>query len=94
MNSVLENRVISNSDRGGTNKGGAVPYWRISADCNISEDGGIGGNKIGLLKLRLFSLIGQFSETGSESIFADELSFDIVSDLVELFACSSEGGAD
>lgn len=58
MDSVLKNSVIANSNGWGTNEGGPVPNWRVGANWNISENGSVGSDKIGLLKLRLFSLVG------------------------------------
>ena len=94
MDPILQNGVAAHSDRRGAKKSGPVPNGGIGADLDVAEDGGIWGNEVSLLEFGLLALIGQPSETGSQSVLVHRLTFDLVADFVELLTCGSESGAN
>ena len=69
VSTVLDDGVVADLNLFVTNECGSVPDGSLFTCRYVSDDGGIGGNKIGLFELRFVILKGEISQAGDHSVF-------------------------
>lgn len=93
VDTILNDGIVADLNFFITNQGGSVPDGWLLTCWDVSDDGGIGGDEIGLFELRFVILKGKISQAGDHSVLGGELSFDLGTDLVELSANISQDRA-
>ena len=69
VSTVLDDGVVADLNLFVTNDCGSVPDGSLLTGRYVSNDCGVGGDKIGLFELGFVILKGEISQTGDHSVF-------------------------